>query len=180
MKKSVILTLFVVYFASICIVGFYGAKTRVYDETKRVEKIVCTTAMYFNSDKDANIDIQNISENDKRLEPYKGLKNQTGDRRVDYYFIREFSAEELAKGAILVLRFDVTPHDATESRIDYGDVVSDAAKSGYGFIDNNDGTVTFTFTDEEFCNLKLEPMDKSSSAWIRIYIRIFKKEEIKN
>ena len=178
MKKSVILTLFLVYFASIFIVGFYGAKTRVYDETKKVESIVCVSPFYYTNDRNANIDIQNIDENDKTLAPYLGLKNQNGDKRVDYYFIREFTAEELEKGAMLVLRFDVVPHDATENRIDYGNVENDAQKSGYGFTDNNDGTVTFTFTDEEYCVLKLEPMDKSSSAWIRIYIRIYKKEEI--
>ena len=171
MKKSVILTLFVVYIASICIVGFYGAKTRVYDETKKVEQIVCTSQFYYNNLNDANIDIQNMNVEDEKFKPYKSLKERTGDRRVDYYIIREFTAEELQKGAMLVLRFDVIPHDATESRIDYSDA-ENSETDDYVFLDNNDGSVSFTFTDGAFLDLKLTPMDKSSSAWIRVWIQI--------
>ena len=42
MKKSVILIIFAVYILSVCIVGFFGIKVRMYNETVNVESIQIT------------------------------------------------------------------------------------------------------------------------------------------
>jgi hypothetical protein len=42
MKKSVILIIFAVYILSICVVGFFGIKVRMYNETINVESIQIT------------------------------------------------------------------------------------------------------------------------------------------
>lgn len=41
MKKSVIITIIVIYVLAIVVVGFIGLKMKVYDEQKYVEKIEC-------------------------------------------------------------------------------------------------------------------------------------------
>ena len=43
MKKSVILTIVIIYIVAIIAVGFLGVAMKVYNEKKYVEEIVCTT-----------------------------------------------------------------------------------------------------------------------------------------
>lgn len=46
MKKSVIITIIVIYVLAIVVVGFIGLKMKVYDEQKYVEKIECISDGY--------------------------------------------------------------------------------------------------------------------------------------
>lgn len=46
MKKSVILSILVIYIFAICVVGFIGGKLKVYNETIYVESIVCENKDY--------------------------------------------------------------------------------------------------------------------------------------
>lgn len=46
MKKSVILTICIIYIVAIIAVGFLGVAMKVYNESKYVEEIVCTTEGY--------------------------------------------------------------------------------------------------------------------------------------
>ncbi len=42
MKKSVLITIFIIYVASIIVIGFFGIKLRVYDEVKYIKEITIT------------------------------------------------------------------------------------------------------------------------------------------
>ena len=46
MKKSVILIIFAVYILSVCVVGFFGIKVRMYNETVNVESVQITLVTY--------------------------------------------------------------------------------------------------------------------------------------
>ena len=46
MKKSVILTITIIYIVAIIAVGFLGVAMKVYNEAKYVQEIVCTTEGY--------------------------------------------------------------------------------------------------------------------------------------
>lgn len=50
MKKSVILIIAAVYILSVCIVGFFGIKMRMYNETINVESITITSVTLNDSD----------------------------------------------------------------------------------------------------------------------------------
>ena len=50
MKKSVILSIVVIYVLAIVIVGFLGMKMRVYDEEKYIAQIICVSDGYADYD----------------------------------------------------------------------------------------------------------------------------------
>lgn len=176
MKKTVILTIFVVYIASICIVGFYGAKIRVYDEKIKAEKVVCNEI--FNDDLTDEKLENATSVNVRKETTLTEFKNQ----EYDYVFIRRIKNQDFKNGYVLPLKFGVYPENATDALVDYGDLelIQHSYPQGtplseideYSFVDNGDGSVTFTFVSECFAIFNLRPSDKTSSNSVKVLIWI--------
>ena len=147
MRKSVILTIFVVYIVAIVTVGFYGAKRRVYDEIKHVESITCALVAD---------DIYNISTKDSKKEKYRKLYEATGSDHIDYVVNRPFE-----EGLVIPLRFDAQPGNATDKTLK---LTCDEKPASYKFTDNGDGSGTFVFNKTATVILKVKPEDKAVSG----------------
>lgn len=146
MRKSVILTIFVVYIVAIVTVGFYGAKMRVYDEIKHVESIVCTLVAD---------DVNNVSTKDSKDADYKKLYEATGSGHCDYVINRVFK-----EGLRVPVTFEVRPGDATDKTLEY---IYDENPTYYEFTDNEDGSVQFVFHAPVTVRLRVKPTDKAAS-----------------
>lgn len=133
MKKSVILLILVVFIASIMIVGFYGARTRTYDEVVQAEEIVCLMEL------DPNFDFDTATTTNP---DYKDYKDGNGNS-VSYVFTRQFYPQYAAQGLKITLKFGVKPENATNGKIVY---LTDTP-AGVTFTDNGDGSATFVFYD---------------------------------
>ncbi|MBP5177094.1 MAG: hypothetical protein ILP02_00745 [Clostridia bacterium] len=126
MKKSVILAIIVLYVASFFVVGFFGERSRAYDQRVKVEQIECVMA----EDKD-NID---TSKTDNAV--YKSLKD---NENIAFVFERMFTVDDVENGIQVTLEFKVLPRTATNTTISYtvsksasGDAPQSASDSGNG------------------------------------------------
>ena len=68
MKKTSILSIFLVFLASILLVGFFGNKIQIYDEEKEVESIEWVSAEYENNE---NFKVVKYSKEDKEKNQLK-------------------------------------------------------------------------------------------------------------
>ncbi len=143
MKKSVILLILVVYIASLCIVGFFGIKLRIYDEVVKVEKIECVTQSESIIKTEGNPDLAFLF-NDG-IEYYAG------------YFYSE--------GLSVTLAFSVYPDNATNKNIEF---IADASTQ-YSLRDNGDNSITITFNQKASIVLIVRAED-SNNAQTKIRI----------
>ncbi len=137
MKKSVILLILVVYIASMCIVGFFGIKLRVYDEVVKVEKIECVTKSDSIIKTEGNKDLEFLY-NDG-IEYYAG------------YFYTE--------GLSVTLAFSVSPDNATNKNIEF---IANTS-SQYTLKDNGDNSVTITFNQKASIILIVRAEDSNNA-----------------
>ena len=184
MKKSVILSIIVIYVASFFIVGFFGERSKVYDQRVKVTAIECVMAKNEN-----NID---TSATDNPV-----FKNLGETENISYVFERSFSVADVTNGLQVTLEFKVLPRTATNTNISYtiskktgadpsdsasysasgqGDLssASDGAASSsgakpdkYTFKDNGDGTAVFMFYEP----LTVDVLIKASDG-VQIKVRV--------
>ena len=114
MKKSVILTILLVYIASLCIVGYFGTKIIAYDMTVHVEDIVCLTEGVTYTKDNPNSTIRKKAE-----------------EGIEYYY--ETVYEE---GLKIPLTFVTTPDNASTGGVYYG--IDEKSSYSYELADNGE------------------------------------------
>ena len=187
MKKSVILSIIVIYVASFFIVGFFGERSKVYDQKVKVESIECVMAKSEN----------NIDTSTTENPVFKSLGET---EHIAYVFERSFSAADVTNGLQVTLEFKVLPRTATNTNISYtlSRNVDDAANSAsadsastdtsveasastsadaststsakpvkYTFKDNGDGTAVFMFYEP----MAIDVLIKASDG-VQIKVRV--------
>ena len=184
MKKSVILSIIVIYVASFFIVGFFGERSKVYDQRVKVTAIECVMAKNEN-----NIDTS-TTENSV-------FKKLGETENIAYVFERRFSAADVTSGLQVTLEFKVLPRPATNTNISYtlskktdadpSDSASNSANAQsasasasasdssqtsakpvkYTFKDNGDGTAVFMFYEP----LTVDVLIKASDG-VQIKVRV--------
>ena len=96
MKKSVIITIIVIYVLAIVVVGFIGLKMKVYDEQKYVEKIEC------------------ISDGYKDYDP----NTETGLAKIHAGYIG-YIKKDYKSGLKVEIKCRITPDNATHKNLEY-------------------------------------------------------------
>lgn len=119
MKKSVILTIIIIYIASIVIVGFIGMKLKVYNQIQYVENITCSSENFI------SFDSENLSAGDKAL-------------KEDGY-IGKISTQYV-EGLKIQIKCAPVPLNATNAKLTYDASSSDVYtltidKDGFGVIE---------------------------------------------
>ena len=166
MKKSVVLLIFVIYVASIFVVGFLGIKATAYNETVNVEGIKC---------------MMQFKEKDKDLKALEDplYVNDTETLKLTYSFERTVLKSDIESGGYRFdLLFGVVPENATNTNIEYiyEEPVPDASgKVPYELIDNNDGSAYIMFysnsTKDVYVTIRSE---EKNNIGLRIKIRFFR------
>lgn len=147
MKKSVILSIVVIYVLAIVIVGFLGMKMRVYDEEKYIAQIICVSDGYADYD-----ETEELSKDYKGyiIKPFvEGLKVE-----IRCEVILEKSDERIA---------------ATYENIDY---IYDTSVTDYQIIKNSDGTATIEFFGTGCASIIIRSKDNKHTA-IKIQVYAF-------
>lgn len=135
MKKSVILTILVMYLFAIIIVGFVGVKLKIYDETRYVEKIICTNSKYVE-----------LSESEKdKLE-------STGEEIYDGYIFVLYT-----EGLKVDLKFDVLPENANNKKLNFVYPQSD----GFTLENTSDTSAILSFSKPDSVTIRVTSNDNS-------------------
>lgn len=153
MKKSVVLTILIIYILAIVVVGFIGIALKVYDEKKYVEEIKCISDNYID-------------------EP---VYNEKGEVIYDGTIeVKKKTNPDLT----VVIKCRALPADATNTKLkisvsDKGYDVDNPPEdtSGYEFWyrDNGDGTWTIKLLKEKSQTITILPTDK---VGVKLKIRI--------
>ena len=167
MKKSVVLVIFVVYVASIFIVGWYGFQMQVYNPKINVESVECLMIM------DDKLDI------DTKASTNESYHNAYTNEGIEYIFYRPFYSSDLAsgKGLRVDLKFGVLPKDATNDKVEY--VVEEIAPDETGYVpytftDNGDGSAYFMFYERIAVNVTVKSADNASTAAMKVRVQAIK------
>lgn len=150
MKKSVILLIFIIYIASIAVVGFYGIKIKVYDEKVMVEDIICENLSEFGGSDCAKSDItylRDLYEKDK----------------VNYYAYKKYSDDYATAGFVIHVQFAVLPREATQKGIEYSSEQTDR----YTVTDNGDGSATITIYKKGSVVFYVTAQDKAAASIVK-------------
>lgn len=115
MKKSVVLTIGIIYLFAIVIVGFIGIKMKVYNANVYVESIECISSGYTEY-KEGSLD---------RNQGYSG-----------------YISTKYEKGLVVLLKCKIFPENATEKDLEY---IYDKNQSTYKLVVNDDGTASVMF-----------------------------------
>ncbi len=142
MKKSVILTIVIVYIVSIIAVGFYGASLKVYNPEIYAESVECKTDGYI-----------------KYKEGSDGA-----NQGFDGYILIPFKK---GKESVINLICDVTPANVTTSGVVFNCVEN---AEFYFKVNNTDGTATFTFKKTGTLTVNVESADKKAKIKLQIII----------
>lgn len=118
MKKSVILTIAVIYILAIVVVGFMGIRMQVYEEKVYVDEIVMLTEGYKPYTKDTALGESKLNEG------------------IDGYITKSFK-----EGLKVELKCQVKPDNADNKNL----LFSCDASDDYKLVMNSDGTATIEF-----------------------------------
>lgn len=129
MKKSVILTIGVIYVIAIVVVGFIGLKMQVYNQQKYVEKITCISEGYHKY-------------------PDGHPKKKAG---FDGYIQPDYQ-----EGLKVEIKCQITPDNATEKRLNY---IYDESQKIYKLKINEDGTATIEFLKTGVATITIKSTD---------------------
>lgn len=119
MKKSVILTIAVIYILAIVIVGFLGIKMKVYNEKVYVKDIIVLTDGYQEYTDDTNVGKDKI------------------EKGINGYIKNTFK-----EGLKVEIKCQVIPDNATEKKLDYTYLKKDES---YIITIQDDGTAVIEF-----------------------------------
>lgn len=145
MKKSVILTIAVVYIFAIVLVGFIGIRQRAYNENVYVDDIVIISEGYKLYDESTDVGRQKIEQG------YEG------------YFQSNYK-----EGLKIEIKCQIKPDNATVKKLQY----ICEAKDNYKLIVNNDGTATIEFYGGATISLTIKSADTvgtSKKIEIKVY-----------
>ncbi len=146
MKKSVIITIMVIYILAIVVVGFIGIRLKVYNEQKYVEKIECISDGYKNYDSTTTTGASKIE------------AGYVGYIRADYQ-----------TGLKVEIKCRITPDNATNKKLEY---IVDDKPSIYQLTTNSDGTATIEFFKGGVATVIIRATD-SKQTQIKIEISAF-------
>lgn len=157
MKKSVIMIILLVYVASLCIVGFFGAKIIVYDKNVPVEDIVCKTdGVVFTKDVD-NAVIR------AKAEPSAEFANG-----VEYYYETNYS-----EGLRIAFTFETKPDNASTGGVDYA--LQASGRYSHEIIDDGK-TCLITINKNGLTELYLTVISKDKKISKVVYVRVVPKK----
>ena len=157
MKKSVILTILIIYILAIVVVGFIGIALRIYDEKKYVESIECLSEKYVN-------------------EPV--YDQDTNELIADGYIpVKKKDNPDLT----VVIKCRALPADATNTKLkisvsggyDIDNPPEDTTGYKSWYRDNGDGTWTIKLLEEKDQTITIYPTDRTG---IKLKIRIMVKK----
>ena len=146
MKKSVIITIIVIYVLAIVVVGFIGLKMKVYDEQKYVEKIEC------------------ISDGYKDYDP----NTETGLAKIHAGYIG-YIKKDYKSGLKVEIKCRITPDNATHKKLEY---IYDENSTIYKLTTNSDGTATIEFLTGGVATIIIRSTD-SKQTQIKIEVSAF-------
>ena len=137
MKKTSILSILLVFFAAIIVIGLFGDKIKIYDEEIEVESVEWISTEYENDSKLYTVKKYTLEEKEEK-------KKQNPDF--------DFDAELIVKvetGVILNFKFVCLPSNATHTELDFYIDENDASKKGIKRIDlgNNETSLEFPNTN---------------------------------
>lgn len=115
MKKSVILTISVIYIIAIVVVGFIGIRMKIYNANIYVDSITC------------------ISDNYHKYEE----GSDGAEAGYDGYIHTNY-----VDGLKVLIKFKINPDNATEKKLEY---IYDTNSTIFTIIDNGDGTAYINF-----------------------------------
>lgn len=148
MKKSVILTIAVIYIFAIVIVGFMGMKMNVYNEKVYVNEIVVLSQDY---------------------KPYTD-DTELGKNMLEDGYSGYITRSDFTYGMKIEIKCDVKPDNADNKKLIY----SCAESSKYKLILNSDGTATIEFYEGTVVDLIIKSSDTvGESIKIRIIVNDF-------
>lgn len=144
MKKSVILTIGVIFIIAIVVPGFIGLRMRVYNETRYVEEIICITEGY------------------TKYDPSKPDEKPKIDQGIEGYIIEQFTP-----GLKVVIKCQLKPDNATNQKLEYA---YDEKSRVFSVTENADGTATIEFHEKGTATIIIRATDnKKKSIEIEIY-----------
>ncbi len=135
MKKSVILTIAVIYILAIVVVGFIGMKMQVYDEYIYVNDIVILTDGYKEYTKDTQVGQDKL------------------DRKIAGHITKDFK-----KGLRVELKCQILPDNANEKKLQYH---WDEASTKYKLVVNDDGTAYIEFYAGAVAQITIQSSDNA-------------------
>lgn len=144
MKKSVILTIAVIYILAIVIVGFLGIRMNVYDEKVYVDEILI------------------ISDNYKKYDPNTLLGAQKINDGYSGYFQESFK-----QGLKIEVKCQVKPDNASIKKVIYSQIDSQDCK----LIVKEDGTAVIEFYRGTVVDLIISSADSVGKS-IKIQIQV--------
>lgn len=164
MKKSVVMMILIVYIASLCVVGFFGAKIVVHDKTVPVEDIIWKTEYLdpqkekFGLTKDAaNAKVRSYANAD---DPANELH-----RVVEYYYETTYKP-----GLRVVLTFETIPSDSSLKGVEYTFDKKDADFTSET-VDNGK-TLVLTFLEDELSQIFITVSSKDKNVSKMIYVKV--------
>lgn len=154
MKKSVVLTILLVYIASLAIVGFFGSKIIAHDVSVPVEDLYCLTdGVKLTKDSD-NEYIRSISE-PTDIHPYG----------VEYIYQVDYS-----EGLVIELTFDTAPENATNGGVEYS---TDDTKSNYSTALSEDGrSFLISINKKGLTELYVMVRSKDKKVTKEVFVRV--------
>jgi hypothetical protein len=147
MKKSVILTIAVIYIFAIVIVGFIGIRQGAYNENVYVDDIVI------------------ISDNYKKYDATTDVGKQKIEEGYEGYIQTNFK-----EGLKIEIKCQVKPDNATLKKLQYS--VDDPNNQNYKLVENSDGTATIEFYGGAVIRLVIKSTD-TKGVIKQIEIKVF-------
>ena len=142
MKKSVILTILIIYILAIVVVGFIGIALKVYDEKKYVEEIECISEGYIHGNVEGT--------------KCDGYIEVTYKKNVDN---------------LVVIKCRALPADATNTKLklsvdtekgyDADNPPEDTSNYEFWYRDNGDGTWTINIIQGKSQQISVQPTDRA-------------------
>ena len=142
MKKSVILTILIIYILAIVVVGFIGIALRIYDEKKYVESIECLTENYVSG----------------------AVEGTKCDGYIDVTYKKNTDN-------LVVIKCRALPADATNTKLklsvdkekgyDVDNPPEDTSNYEFWYRDNGDGTWTINILKAKSQQVTVQPTDRA-------------------
>ena len=139
MKKSVIITIFVIYIFGIFAVGFLGAELKVFDQIVYAEKIECKTEGFIPYDPNTEI----------------------GQSMISNGYIGSIT-KSYQEGLQIELKCQIVPADVTDKKINYTTTKTDVVD----IIPNADGTAIIKFKRDGTADILITTGDERAKVMI--------------
>lgn len=142
MKKSVVLTILIIYIIAIVVVGFIGIALKVYDEKKYVEQIECLTEGYVHG----------------------SVEGTNCDGYIEVQYKKNVDN-------LVIIKCRALPADATNTKLklvvdkekgyDVDNPPEDVSNYEFWYRDNGDGTWTINLLKGKSQRISVQPTDRA-------------------